>query len=78
MTFYRSEMTKTPTYQLAFENIVIAVGVAVILIALGLWLRSSAETWSLATLSFVCLTTIGTCLIIAGLVDRRDAACKAE
>ncbi len=49
-----------------------------IFIALGLWLRGSAETWSLATLSFVCLTVIGACLIIAGLVDKRDAARKAE
>jgi hypothetical protein len=35
MAYYRSEMTKTPTYQIVFENIVIALGVAVIVIGLG-------------------------------------------
>lgn len=53
------------------EDIVVAVGVVVIVIAIGLWIRSNAQTWSLATLSFGCLTVIGVCLIIAGLVDKR-------
>ena len=70
-------MRKEPSHRFVSENIAIALGVTVIFIALGLWPRSSAETWSLVTLSFMCMTVIGACLIIAGLVDKRDTARKA-
>ncbi|XAZ20417.1 hypothetical protein LVY75_00135 (plasmid) [Sinorhizobium sp. B11] len=76
--YYRNAMTKKSSRRFVSENTFIAGGVALILIGVELWLRSTAEIWSLEVLSFVCLKAIGACLIAAGLLDKRKAARKAE
>jgi hypothetical protein len=67
-------MSEKPTRHYTFEDIVINIGAAIIILALGLRIGSSVEVWSVMTLSFVCIAVIGACLIIAGIVDKRQGS----
>lgn len=67
-------MSEKPSRHYTLENIVITIGSVLIILALGLRIGSSVEVWSLTTLSFVCIAVIGACLIIAGILDKRQGS----
>lgn len=64
-------MSEKPTRHYAQENIAIAIGVALVILAIGLKIGGNIEISSLMNLAFICIAIVGASLITAGIIDKR-------
>lgn len=56
-----------------YEGLVVTVGTLAVIVPLALWLVHGSKTWSFPTFAVVCISIMAACLLIARIVDKRDA-----
>ncbi len=59
--------------QYPYEGLVVTVGTAAIIIPLGMWLKAKSNEWPLPVFALFGIAAISGLLLIARIVDKRDA-----